>query len=593
MPLLLVENASADPVASVGATQPTIGSTWLSAGQRPADDDLLAWPPDIFAFTDVILERSEAYRFVVSPPPGQTWPPAGDPAWRDAVTDAAQRWSLWAEEPSGDPPGLVVQEWRVVHEALDTPLNGIASGTAWRVCQALLTLHAVSDEACAGIVVPGPVSRHRVVLGARMSDLLARAGTVARVDPSLLRVVPKYRTSPGGIKPGSISRHLSRTGPAVTLSVDRVTTAPGDAAPERLNVVILPWPLRIAAEDFRAVPDSVQEREVEPFGFFQFHPSEPLDTSLVGRLLTSARNHADRVDLVVLPESAVADRDLPRLEAALSRNGVTMLVAGVRSGPPDGTSLGSNWVHFGVELGGRWWHYRQDKHHRWSLDPSQIEQYHLERVLDPRVRWWEAIEITRRSLHIVDRQNGDTIAALVCEDLAQIDQVGELLRSVGPTLVLALLLDGPQLGSRWAARYASVLADDPGSAVLTLTSYGMVANAWRAGEPPSSVVALWKDSARGSREIELDRGAQGVLLQLDRHRAIRRAADGRLPEQTASELRLSRVTQLRPTPIARVVERSNGHVRRAGLPAEPANRGWGSVNGKRPLSASVHPSDRQ
>jgi hypothetical protein len=37
-----------------------------------------------------------------------------------------------------------------------------------------------------------------------------------------------------------------------------------------------------------------------------------------------------------------------------------------------------------------------------------------------------------------------------------------------------LLLDGPQLGSRWTARHASVVADDPGSAAITLTSYGMV-----------------------------------------------------------------------------------------------------------------------
>ena len=244
--------------------------------------------------------------------------------------------------------------------------------------------------------------------------------------------------------------------------------------------------------------ESIQERDVEPFGYFQFQPSEPLDVSLVDRLLTSASEHVDRVDIVILPESAVPRRDLSRLEAVLSRNGVTMLIAGVRDGPVESNSFASNWIHFGAERGGQWWHYRQEKHHRWSLDRSQIEQYHLAAVLDPRVRWWEAIEINRRSLHIIERDHGHTIAALVCEDLAHIDEVFDLLRTVGPTLVVALLLDGPQLGFRWTARYASVLADDPGSAVLTLTSYGMVANAWRDGQPPSSVVALWKDNARGS-----------------------------------------------------------------------------------------------
>jgi len=96
--------------------------------------------------------------------------------------------------------------------------------------------------------------------------------------------------------------------------------------------------------------------------------------------------------------------------------------------------------------------------------------------------------------------------------------------------------------------------------VLTLTSYGMVANAWRAGRPSSAVVALWKDGARGSREMTLEADAEGVLLTPDRHPAIRRAADGRLPEQTSSDLRLSVVTQ-----TARRCDRARPPRRRATL----------------------------
>jgi hypothetical protein len=172
-------------------------------------------------------------------------------------------------------------------------------------------------------------------------------------------------------------------------------------------------------------------------------------------------------------------------------------------------------------------------------------------VLDPRVRWWEALELRRRSLEVIQRGDGDVIASLVCEDLAHVDDVVDLMRAVGPTLVVALLLDGPQLASRWTARYASVLSDDPGSAVLTLTSYGMVANAGRAGEPPSSVVALWKDNTRGTREIRLEPGAQGILLTLDREAAIRRAADGRTPTHDAVDLRASDIIQLRYDPTDR------------------------------------------
>jgi hypothetical protein len=324
-----------------------------------------------------------------------------------------------------------------------------------------------------------------------------------------------------------------------------------DPARDAMNVMLLPWPLHVSPADFQALPQSIHERDTEPFGLFRYRPSEPFDAALVDRLLTSAAEHVDRVDVVVAPESSVPYRSLGVLEGVLSRHGVTTLVAGMRNGSSDANGLTSNWVHLGASLGGRWWHYRQDKHHRWSLDRSQIEQYHLVSVLDPRVRWWEGIEIERRSLQILERDDGHTIASLVCEDLAQIDEVVQLLRAVGPTLVVALLLDGPQLASRWTARYASVLADDPGSAVLTLTSYGMVASSRRGDRAPSTAVALWKDGARrGIQEIDLAPGAEGILLRLDGERAIRRAADGRPPEHNAADLRLGEVVQLHAQPAA-------------------------------------------
>ena len=81
-------------------------------------------------------------------------------------------------------------------------------------------------------------------------------------------------------------------------------------------------------------------------------------------------------------------------------------------------------------------------------------------------------------------------------------------RSARP-LVIVGLLDGPQLASRWSARYASVLADDPGSSVLTLSSFGMVERSRPEGREASRVIALWKDSTTGVREIPLEPGAHG------------------------------------------------------------------------------------
>jgi hypothetical protein len=94
----------------------------VSAGT--IEDELLEWPPDVFALTDVILERSEAYRYALSPPPGLTWPPADVDDWDEAVVDAGRRWGGWIEN-GGEIPDLLTSEWRVVRDAADLPLEDL------------------------------------------------------------------------------------------------------------------------------------------------------------------------------------------------------------------------------------------------------------------------------------------------------------------------------------------------------------------------------------------------------------------------------------------------------------------------------------
>src|SRR5262249_53843005 len=213
--------------------------------------------------------------------------------------------------------------------------------------------------------------------------------------------------------------------------------------------------------------------------------------------------------------------------------------------PDPGGRFGANWLHLGVRFGGRWWRYRQNKHHRWSLDDNQIEQYHLAGALSPGVRWWEAMAVPRRAVQVVELAEGVTLVSVVCEDLARLDEVADLLRAIGPTLVVTTLLDGPQLASRWTARYASVLADDPGSAVVTLTSFGFVQRPLPAGRPASRVVSLWKDPVRGLREIPLGVDAHAVLIRIKVGRTIRRSADGRRPVANVADVTAEGVRQIR------------------------------------------------
>jgi hypothetical protein len=491
------------------------------------------------ALTNVILARSEAFRFALLPV-GE-WPPEGYPDWGRMIVEGGLRWSAWAEHRRGAPPELVVEEWAALKDRVDLALEDLAEGLDSRLCVALLTLHAMADEACAGLGVALDTSDAVAsVYRARGRELLVRTGSIARVDPRLLRVLPKVCTPPTG-RP-AFSRYACVQRPGIEACWHKMPTRHRgtDLRSEYATLLLLPWPLEVSASDFRPVEGSVQRPSKNPFGFFEFAPAQGLDLDLLDRVLVTARREAGSVDVVCLPESAVQESEIDELEALLYDRGVIALWAGVRQQSLEPGREPQNWLHLGLNprlvKGGSlptepsppWFHIRQRKHHRWSLDEAQIYQYHLGGVLHPHVRWWESMEVPRRSLQFVEVAEL-TLAALVCEDLAQNDDVAELIRQVGPTFVFTVLLDGPQLNSRWAARYASVLADDPGSAVMTLTSYGMVQRSRPRGQEASPVIALWKDASRGMREIPLEHGAHAVLLTVCMDRATRRCADGRIP----------------------------------------------------------------
>ena len=546
-------------------SDPTLASAWQAVAGVPIGDELLEWPPDVFALTEVLLQRSEAYRFALSPPADLTWPPASFPDWPGAVAGAARRWSSWAEDRNQAIPGLLAQEWAVLRERAGSPLNDLTEARDWRLCEALLTLHAIADEACGGLgVALDAPSADGLLYRARGRELLARTGSMARVPAHLVRVLPKVRTPPAGSSVRALSRNACVLGPGVEARWHKAPARGPGPQPcgERVNYLLLPWPLRIRPSDFRPVRGPLQRLDNDPFGFFEFAPPERLDLALADRMLAAAREQAGAVDVVVLPESAVEDSEIDDLETLLARHAVTGLVTGIRERPARPGQFPRNWVHIGVWAGGQWMHIRQSKHHRWSLDDAQIRQYHLGGALHPHTRWWEAIEVPPRSVQFVEFGDGVTLASLVCEDLAQTDDVASVIRSVGPMIVVTPLLDGPQLSSRWAARYAGVLADDPGSAVLTLTSFGMAQRSGLPGQSPSPVVALWKSPGQQTREISLEPGAQGILLSASIARATRRSFDGRRPSDSGREFSGVSVQQVRAA--------STGSGSQRSLPGSPS-----------------------
>jgi len=516
------------PTAVPGVANVSAGHTvasYLGAFAPDARwDELVSWPPDAFALTNLVLDHTEGYRFAVAPCNGRHWPPLPD--WSERVRAAAHAWTS-ARTREGELPELVGRSWEAIARRSTTPLAAIRTGEAWELTEALLTLHATADEACTDIGRLGrsapPTSFER-----RAWQLLQDHGSLSRLPASRVRVVPKTHLSARGITIRSLSRHLALCYESVDVRFRGADAAPDrSAGAHEYTILLLPWPLSVSARDFRPTADGVLENmEAELFGFFEFAPAQQLDLGFLHSLMQAALDDVGHVDAVLLPEGAVDADDVAGLERTLDEHGVSLLIAGVRQ-PPRAGAFGRNYLRLGIRGSSGWERYEQDKHHRWFLDEAQIRQYHLTRSLAPKKLWWEAIDIRERVLHVIDIGSGVTLAPLVCEDLARLDEVADLVRRIGPCLVVSLLLDGPQLSSRWPSRYASILVDEPGSTVLTLTSYGMAARSRPPGRQHSRAIAHWHGKHNGSQQIELPAGAAGVILTTSVDSGTLWTADGR------------------------------------------------------------------
>ncbi len=508
--------------------------------------DLLAWPPDVFAAASAALSDSSAYRLVVSPT-SRSWPPAAarpGEAWRDEVRTVGRAWGATvASHRDGERLShvdeLLARAASTLESASDVLLADLADPRSWDVFVALVTLHAAADEASAGLLRPAsdPPS-----FQTEAAKLLTTHGSLSSLAPDRARVLPKLRLPPTGLTVRSLSRHLYLDRSEVE-SRWHIRPARSRRLDERtLTLLLVPYPRRIEAVDVRPVPGPLPELDRSRSGFFTFEPHEPFDPGEIAALVRIAAGRAGRLDAVVMPETALDADDLPALRRWLNDEPVDYIIAGVRQkGPADGR-LGANYAFVGSARVDGWSAEPQHKHHRWCLEREQISQYDFQ--LDPRRRWWEAIDVHRRTLTFASLCDWLTVCPLVCEDLARPDPVADVIRGVGPTLIVALLLDGPQLALRWPARYASVLAEDPGSAVLTLTALGMVERSRPPGMPASRVVALWKDPRLGLRELELEEGSRAIVLKATAVDSPGIAADGRQDDIPSVQLTFAAAEQI-------------------------------------------------
>lgn len=495
-------------------------------GRYPLGGDLPAecpsWPPDAFAIVGEILLRSGAYRSVIV-----DWPPS--PKWQSEIARTGKEWRGRAANASPPPP-KVRTWWAELIKNQDLPLQRLCDERPLAV--ALIQLLAAADVASADAgLYQGEMDAFALATFGTLFDSAGR--TLCRtIDPSRSVVLPKHHTPQTGLTFRSMTHHLALY--AGGEMRPHWLTAP--VVTDLQHVLLLPWPLVMSAKAFKKSKSDLGNLP-SCYGFFEYDATpktQGFTTADVVAAVEAAKEvvGGERIDAVILPELALRDDDYFDLCAETG----TVVIGGI------GRKKDGRWYNqaaFGFPSDGNVIVQKQSKHHRWRLDPSQVTQYELEKTLAGKTFWWEHIALDERKLHFLTLNDWLSVAVLICEDLARQEPVAELVRAVGPTLAVALLMDGPQLMRRWPGRYAAVLADDPGTSVLTLTSVGMAQLSHPKDVPPSSVFALWNDAKSRPREIEFkDKRAKGVVLNLRRQPFEEYTADGRSDSGTTSYLLL-------------------------------------------------------
>jgi len=487
-----------------------------------SSDGPLLWPPDMFAVAASLLLISGGYCVVSC-----DWPPR-----KDWVASAQSNGERWRKSFMRRAPARVNTLWKLLIAKGDTPLTEIQKDHS--LCTVLIELLAIADEASGGAGVPFNPA-YSDTFDSTAESLLAisnsngGANLCTRVRDTAARVLPKMHVPQSGLTLRSFSHHLAY----IPSSEIRPFWGPAGTAPveaQALDILLLPWPLKLSAKNFKQVKPSEATMRNLPkhFGFFEFEHQN--DANLADEVLSAVRSAAaaceSSIDAVIMPELSLSVSEYELISSVLFGQGIYLIagVGGERN--PDGTT--DNSVRFNVPLFTHKIPISQAKHHRWKLEKKQIDNYGLS--LPKTKQLWEHIPIKDRSLTFICLRDWLAMCVLICEDLARPDPVGDVIRAVGPNLVIALLLDGPQMAGRWSGRYATALADDPGCSVLTLTSVGMTA----LSNPPGvkgvqqgrGKIALWKDRRGKTHEINV-RSGDAALLHIEVEEREEWTADGR------------------------------------------------------------------
>jgi len=538
-------------------------------GREPNYQECPSWPADLFAVVGSIIDRSGCYTMAT--------PDRADLHTHKMRLDEIKKCAEVWNGNFNSTPGPVQFLWTDLVSAFGATKVAEVSKNALLVSK-LLALFAIADQACTGLgwdVHPDHVSRKMfasVVFSSMTGSDPAnglpygRTSMCVMVPPDQATVLPKSITSSVGCTIRSLSHHLALLPPISVLEPEWLLSSsnPNQTASssECIRLLLVPFPFKIHADSFKLSSPRQSLGTSNLPAYFSLEQrwlnadnkaltGERLATDLVRPLIDAAKRETGHVpNGIVFPECALSSDLAGQLVEALADSGIEFLITGVLDTTPDGKHF-NRALTFMLQQDGRVPMAEQNKHHRWRLDRAQTERYALDfdNSADNH-QWWEDIDVSARRLPFFALRRDMSLVTLICEDLARSDPAMPAIRAVGPNLVVALLMDGPQLAVRWPGRYATVLAEDPGSAVLSFTCAAMVDRSnWLEAKPARSV-GLWRDGGGRTQEIGLPDGALGVVLSLQSNPKHQTTLDGRSDDAASRQLTLRTVVPLflAPTP---------------------------------------------
>lgn len=543
------------------------------------------WPADVFAVAATLMELSGCYV-------GASLIDGDHRRHADYVADVIAAANEWKN--SGECPAAVEGWWgELLGQYHNAPVDDIGrADTPLRpVTSLLMRLLATADEASVGVGwIPRDGEEHATSAIAEratasfLEDAVENPSeTIAvlpyipnslceMVPPDKATVLPKSLTPSVGCTIRSMSHHLALLPPSTVVESQWVLPDNGPTT-NTMRLLVIPYPFRVDDESF--VPSGpvrhLGNTRAKMHPYFALlptwleHPRQVtarmLRDELILPLVTAAERKfgPNQIDGVLFPECALTKALADELAVLLKQepiSGLKFLIAGVlvagipgtdaADGQPGGNHARTMLFDADQSEDERLvWDRAHSKHHRWALDAAQVKRYGLCGVTAPNgAKVWEHIAVGQRRLPFLALRDDLCMTVLICEDLARADPAMPVIRSVGPNLVVALLMDGPQLASRWPGRYATVLAEDPGSSVLSITSAGMVDRSNLNERTPARAIGLWRHERGYNTELYLPAGHHGLVLTLEANGEEQFSLDHRTDGSLTQRWTLEGVTPL-------------------------------------------------